>query len=102
MEVRYAIILRAEFVPINGHSGDQESPVRDLYMKVLPKGTSNIVGLLLGNPTLDLPPFGLGHQRKDQTHYFSTLRVHLPRAELARRGAQRQEMKNWYEGALGG
>ena len=98
MEVRYAIILRAEFVPIGGAPGDLSNPVSDLYVKVLPKGASNVVGLLLGAPTLDAAPYGLGHQRKEQTHYFQALRVHLPRAELGRRATQREEIRAWQDG----
>ena len=60
-----------------------------------------MVGLLLGAPTLDIAPYGLGHQRKEQTHYFQALRVHLPRAELGRRAAQREEIKGWQDGAYG-
>ena len=38
METRYALILRAEFVPDGRHSGSDKYPIRDIYMKVLPKG----------------------------------------------------------------
>ena len=71
MEVRYAIMLRGEFVPVQAKSGDPNNPVRDLYVKVLPKGTSNITGIIIGNPALDVPPYGLGHQRRELTHFFS-------------------------------
>ena len=92
METRYALLLRAEFVPDGRHSGSQDYPIRDIYMKVLPKGTANVSGVLLGFPVLDLPPHGLGHQLTERSHYFAELGVHLPRGELYRRSEMRKEV----------
>ena len=50
METRYALHLRAEFVPDGRHSGSGEYPIRDIYMKVLLKGSANVAGILLGFP----------------------------------------------------
>ena len=94
METRYGLHLRVEFVPTHGKSGGGH-PVRDVYMKVLPKGSANIDGVLFGYPTLDSPPYGLGHERRDVTHYFTELNVHLPRNELARRNDMQRELEQW-------
>ena len=97
METRYALHLRAEFVPDGRHSGSEEFPIRDIYMKVLPKGSANVTGVLLGFPVLDLPPHGLGHQLTARSHYFAELGVHLPRGELYRRSEIRRGIETWLE-----
>ena len=51
MTVKYAVALRAEFIP----EGEKTGPCRTLYFKVFAAGTSNIVGAVLGWPSLDLP-----------------------------------------------
>ena len=93
METRYALHLRAEFVPDGRHSGSAEFPIRDIYMKVFPKGSANVTGVLLGFPVLDLPPHGLVHQLTARSHYFAELGVHLPRGELYRRSEMRKEIE---------
>ena len=95
METRYALHLRAEFVPDGRHSGSGDYPIRDIYMQVLPNGTANVSGVLLGFPVLDLPPHGLGHQLTERSHYFAELGVHLPRGELYRRSEMRKEVDAW-------
>ena len=95
LSIKHALVLTAEFVPIGKKTGDKDNPVRDIYFKVLPKGTASVPGLLIGQPVLDHPPFGLGHQRKERSHYFSALSAHLPRGELPRRTAQLQQLKQW-------
>ena len=62
MEVLYGAALRAEFVRANFSVADSRNPTRDIYFKVLPKGTADVPGVLLGFPTLDAPPHGLGWQ----------------------------------------
>ena len=64
-------------------------------MKVLPRGSTAIPGVILGYPTLDKPPYGLGHRPTDHTHYFEELGVHLPRAEIPRRIQMRREVDSW-------
>ena len=59
--------------------------MRDLYFKILPKGTCSIAGCLVGFPVLDVRPYGLGHSVQYTTHCFEELGVALPRLELARR-----------------
>ena len=59
--------------------------MRDLYFKILPKGTCSIAGCLVGFPVLDARPYGLGHSVQHTTHCFEELGVALPRLELARR-----------------
>ena len=61
MEARYAITLRLELVGVGRVSGNG-NPVHDVYFEVLPKGSASLDGALLGFPTLDAEPFGLGHQ----------------------------------------
>merc|ERR1712242_381217 len=73
--------LRAEFVGAGKDSG----PMRDLYFKILPKGTCSIAGCLVGFPVLDVRPYGLGHSVQYTTHCFEELGVALPRLEIARR-----------------
>ena len=51
MIVKYAVALRAEFIP----EGERSGPCRTMYFKVFEAGTSGVVGALLGWPTLDLP-----------------------------------------------
>ena len=48
LEVRYGLVLRAEFVSAGKDSG----PMRDLYFKILPKGTCSIAGCLVGFPVI--------------------------------------------------
>ena len=92
METRYALVLRAEFVPINRVTGQEDYPTRDIYMKVLPKGKANVPGCLLGFPTLEVEPHGLGWRTCEKTHYFTELDVHLLRGELQRRAELHDEM----------
>ena len=66
-------------------------------MKVLPRGSANVTGVLLGFPVLDLPPHGLGHQLTARSHYFAELGVYLPRGELYRRSEMRKEIETWVE-----
>ena len=82
LEIRYGIVLRAEFVGVGKTSG----PTRDLYFKVLPKGSCNVAGCLVGFPVLDVRPYGLGHSVQYSTHCIEELGVALPRLELTRRG----------------
>ncbi len=101
MGTRFAIILGVEFVPLNKSSGDHGNPFRDIYLKVFPNGTANVPGLLQGNPTLDTPPFDLGHAHKEYTHFLQDMNVHLPRSEWQRRSGQRELMTEWIKQEVG-
>ena len=57
----------------------------DIYFKILPRGTCGIAGCILGFPTLDVRPWGLGHSVQHTAHCFEEFGVALPRLELARR-----------------
>ena len=59
MKTTYGVVLRGEFVRANYASGDAANPTRDIYFKVVPKGTTDLPGVLLGFPALDSPPYGL-------------------------------------------
>ena len=75
MQTEYAAVLRFEFVPSGRTSGDGEQyPWRDVYMKVLPKGSANVQGGLLGFPALD----GLGCSTTESSHFIKSVGVHLP------------------------
>ena len=65
MEIGYGVFLRAEFVRANFGVGHDSNPIRKLYFKVLPKGTADVPGVLLGYPTLDTAPHGLGWEPKE-------------------------------------
>ena len=72
MDTQYGIVLRAEFVRAIRLAGNPSNPTEDLYFKVLPKGSADIPGVLLGWPALDAPPFeGPG----SQTNNHSSTRV---------------------------
>ena len=81
IEIRYAIVMRCEFVPV----GMERGPFRDLYFKIFPKGTCNIPGCIIGFPVLDVMPYGLGHSMHSTVHVFEELGVSLPRLEAGRR-----------------
>ena len=69
LEIRYGLVLRAEFVGAGKDSG----PMRDLYFKILPKGACSIAGCLVGFPVLDARPHWLGHSVQHTTHCFEEL-----------------------------
>ena len=81
IEIRYAVTIRCEFVPV----GEARGPFRNLYFKIFPKGTCNIPGCIIGFPVLDSAPYGLGHRVYHTVHGFEELQVSLPRLELGRR-----------------
>ena len=93
LRVEHGIVLRAEFVPVNGVSGVVDAtanhPTRPIYFKVLPMGSCGMEGILLGYPTLDSAPYGFDHHREETTHVFRALNVSLPRGELSRRSESR-------------
>ena len=93
LEVRYGLVLRAEFV----EDGQDSGPMRDLYFKILPKGTCSVAGCLIGFPVLDVSPHGLGHSVLATTHHFEELGVALPRLELARRSDYRDALSVYLE-----
>ena len=93
LEIRYALVLRAEFVSV----GKTEGPYRDLYFKILPKGSCSISGCLVGFPVLDVRPYGLGHTTQFTTHCFEELGAALPRLELDRRGEHFASLTTYLE-----
>ena len=107
LTIRYGIVLRAEFVQAGGVSAaepageKQVHPQRNLYFKVLPSGSSNMDGGILGYPTLDSAPHGLGHRREDTTHVFTALNVALPRLELSRREESQRAQAKYAESGDG-
>ena len=93
-EIYYAIILRAQFRP--AHS-TEDGPLKELYFKVLPTGSSSLTAVVLGFPVLDVQPFGLEHQTCSQAHYFHALKVAVPRLELPARAAYRAALATYEE-----
>ncbi len=53
IEIGCAVVFRAEFVPAGADSG----PTTDLYLKVFPKGSCHVAGVIVGFPVLDTAPF---------------------------------------------
>ena len=92
----WGVVLRIEFVPINNETGDVANPSEDVYFKILPKGSSNIPGILLGYLLLDVEPYGFGWERKVRSHYFTRLKVHPLRGELHRRKDHTEAVKQWH------
>ena len=84
-EITYTVVLRTEFVPTGADSG----PTKDLYFKVFPKGTCQVPRVIIGFPVLDAEPYGLGWVTQPTMHFFSALKVSLPRLELERRNQYR-------------
>ena len=100
-------MLRAEFVPIGAETSaytsdkDEKHPFRDLYFKVLPKGSCSMSGCLVGFPVLDCEPHGLGHRVTEGAHVFDELGVALPRGELGRRADMRESLDRGRSPAFG-
>ena len=92
IEIGYAIVLRAEFVP----AGAEQGLMKELYFKVLPRGTCSVPGVIIGFPTLDVSPYGLGWIVQPTVHTFSALNVSLPRLELARRNEYTEANRLYY------
>ena len=89
--------LNAEFVQANFKTGDPRNTFGDFYFKVVPKGFCEVPGVLLGFPSLGVSPHGVGWSVRSASHYFSKYKVHLPRAELAKRTEHRECLKDWYQ-----
>ena len=85
MLVEFAAVLRVEFIPEGGTSG----PVKDIYLKMLKKGTCGIVGAVLGWPTLDHPVVpggeGLAWSNRPDGVEFRALGVTIPRLDDMRK-----------------
>ena len=58
--------------------------MRNVSFMVLPKGSCQNPGVILGFPMLDVEPHGLGWQMSPKGHTFTALRVSLPRLEEER------------------
>ena len=98
MQTRYAAVLRVSFVSVGAPW--EKALYRDIYFKILPKGSAQVPGILLGYPVLDPSPAegpkaGLGHVVTQDSHYFAELGASLPRGELLRREQQREEIEEW-------
>ena len=50
-DIYYAVLLRAQFRP--AHS-TEDGPLKELYFKVLPTGSSSLTAAVLGFPVLDV------------------------------------------------
>ena len=69
--------------------GQTQGPVRDIYFKVLKKGSCSVAGAVLGFPTLDfdseIPGEGLGWRNHPHGAEFVSLNVTLPRLDDERK-----------------
>ena len=83
VSVRHCVALRVEFRPVSEDTG----PYRDVIVKIFPNGSSTFPGLILGLPSLDVAPYGLGFRICEATYALDTLSVQLPRLDVARRDA---------------
>ena len=63
----------------------------------MPKGTTDVPGVLLGWPALDAAPHGLGWQALEKSHWFSGINLHMPRAEDTKRYRYAQELTQWLQ-----
>ena len=89
-------MLSQRFLKITLLAADSVSGII-LYFKILPAGSANVPGILIGMPSLDCAPFGLGHQIKEQTHFFKALGIHMPRMELGRRAQMKKDLVEWHK-----
>lgn len=97
MKASYGVVLRAEFVRRQFKVGDKNNPCNSLYFKVLPRGTADIPGVLLGFPCLGTAPYGMGWQVTSTSHFFSMWDLHMPRAELSKRTTSCADTKVWFK-----
>ena len=72
------------------------------YFKILPKGSCSIAGCLVGFPTWNVSPHGLGHSVAQGAHCFEELGVALPRVELDRREEYKHAMTAYMARAVRG
>ena len=79
--VRYALVLRCEFVSVGKDSG----PFRGLCFKTSSKGTCNNPGCIIRFPVLDVMQHGLEHAVYHKVQGLAELGVSLARLELGRR-----------------
>ncbi len=66
--------LLAEFTLVASESG----PCHWIEVLILGAGQSDYPGIILGLPSLDVPPFGLGWRLTEKCHVFDALSVMLP------------------------
>ena len=81
MAVEFAVVIAVEFIP----EGCQCGPVKEIYFKILKKGTCGVVGGVFGWPNLDKPVVSGGegmawHNHEDGAEY-EALGVTLPRLD---------------------
>ena len=73
--------LELEFTPLASKSG----PRQWVSVIVFGSGQSDYPGIILGLPTLDVSPYGLGWRPTERCHVFDSLSVMLPREEIRHR-----------------
>lgn len=95
MAVEFAISLNVEFIP----EGSDYGPVKQIYFKIFKRGTSGIIGGVLGWPTLDHPHYpggeGLGWVNHEDRHEYKTLGVSLPRLDDQKKAHYYQSLKRY-------
>ena len=78
IEIVGAAVLPVVFLGVDGVRRE-----RKLRFKILRKGSSTWAGLILGGPSLDAAPFGLGFRPALEGHYLDALGVCCRRWEVA-------------------
>ena len=99
MVTKYAVVLRVSFVGIGATW--EGAPSRDIYFKVLPLGTAQVPGCLIGFPALDSThgaAGALGWRVMPDHHLFEGVGVALPRGELSQRERHQSETQLWRDG----
>ena len=97
MPTTHAVVINCEFVPIGKRTGDPDNPKRPISFKVFPKGVSNLEGVIVGFPVLDVEPHGFGLVNMDTCWFFKGLGVYMPKAEIAERARFKNAVALWFQ-----
>jgi len=74
-------IIGAAIIPITFTGMDQRSKVQRLRFKVFGKGCSSWMGFIIGGPSLEEPPLGLGLRTTPHAHCLHALGLNVVRGE---------------------
>ena len=77
----YLEILGAALVPVTFTGGDGRQKVKRVRFKILKKGCSSWMGFIIGGPSLEPEPLGLGLSISPAGHFLNGLGLLRPRVE---------------------